>query len=403
MDRFTLTPDASDLLQPVLAGLRSAAARLPAGPSLRVAVGADDHGDVVLPAELLGPAPFVGADADGGIDRWRRAAAKVLEGLALAAVAERVGVPARPDDWRWLGVAIHLAARAWPELGVLPHDVATAVSTLDPGAHPRAGAAVAEIVSRTVGPDALITSFEPYLVADTGPDPDAWLALGRRLLDPVGVRALASGSSPPPPRDVPTTLTPWSWALIDVPAHPRGGRIVASGPGVIAPEWAVGGAALRGLAAAASDVVTLRPESGGPVGRWRLTSAHGFGQIMGARGIMFVFHPSGRFELVLADSFVGPLAAAAVAHEVGSSGLATGRWRVTGPHELRLDGLTAPAVTVHRRDGEKVVMPGDGTWIPALGAAPWAWTEAPDGLRLVGTVFGGPVDVRLREDVDTDS
>src|SRR5690606_10949347 len=87
---------------------------------------------LVHPDEAMGPVP--------PLDRWRRAAACVLEAVALLALARQVGRPPQ-RDWRWIGAAIDLADRAAPDLGLALPDLALAIRTGAPGRHPRAGVA----------------------------------------------------------------------------------------------------------------------------------------------------------------------------------------------------------------------------------------------------------------------
>jgi hypothetical protein len=131
-----------------------------------------------------------------------------------------------------------------------------------------------------------------------------------------------------------------------------------------------------------------------------VASAEGFGQVMGARGIRFTFNADGRLELVLADAFVGPLAAVAMAEQVGTSGVCDGRWRVAGEHRLRFDGIETRSLTLHSRTRDRFMMPargfGLGEWLMALRDDVWTWQPAQDRLVLRGKMMGGEVEVRLR-------
>ena len=174
------------------------------------------------------------------------------------------------------------------------------------------------------------------------------------------------------------------------------------GPGAVRSQWASAGQEHRTLAAATEAVVQLHPSAGGPVGRWTVTSAEGFGQVMGARGVSFLFQGSGGVELTFADAFVGPLAAVAMAEEVGTSGVARGRWSVASPHRVRFAGIDNSGLTLHGRQQGAYRMPAKGfgiaAWLKALEDAPWAWQLNGDRLVLRGEMLGGWVDVRLKRD-----
>jgi hypothetical protein len=348
-----------------------------------------DGPDVHHPDEPAGPLP--------PLDRWRRAAGSVLEAAALAELARRSGV--RPQaDWRWLGAAIHAADVVAPDLGLAAPDLALAVATGRPGEYPRAGvAAMRAWQAQGVDPIRHVR----YLLDGGVVSATEWLKLGTWVLSPAGGLAML------PVRvervadaDIPLALPAWSWQPLRVPPHARGGRILVDGDGVVAEAWAEAGAEHRTLAAAAASACRLDPDPGGPVGSWEVASAEGFGQVMGARGVTFDFKGDGSLELVLADAFVGPLAAVTMAGEVGTSGTCRGRWRVAGRHLLRFDGLETQALTMHgRRDRFRVPAQGFGMgeWIAALSEDVWAWQPAgPDRLVLRGRMMRGEVEVRLR-------
>ena len=166
--------------------------------------------------------------------------------------------------------------------------------------------------------------------------------------------------------------------------------------------WVAAGALHRTLAGATDGGATLVGTPGGPVGSWEVASAEGFDQVMGARGISFRFEPSGVVRIVLADAFVGPLAAVAMAEQVGTSGLVEGRWRVVGRQSLGFAGISAQGLTMHGRSRDRFLMPasgfGIGEWLEALADAPWAWEQRGDRLVLRGTMMGAGVEVRLRKE-----
>src|SRR5690606_34490582 len=156
--------------------------------------------------------------------------------------------------------------------------------------------------------------------------------------------------------DVPVALSPWSWARIEVPPHPRGGRVRVEGRGGIVPAWARAGTVFQGIAGACGDGIRLVPDVGGPVGSWEVRSVQGGVQFMGARGVVFSFLASGRFRVVLADAFVGSIAEVDASKAVGTSGVVQGRWTVEGPRTLRLRDIAPMGVTVHgRKEGSYAV------------------------------------------------
>ncbi|MBA2320927.1 MAG: hypothetical protein H0V89_07220, partial [Deltaproteobacteria bacterium] len=132
-------------------------------------------------------------------------------------------------------------------------------------------------------------------------------------------------------------------------------------------------------------------------------SAEGFGQVMGARGVSFRFSAGGGLQVVLADAFVGPLAAVSVAGEVGTSGVADGRWAVAGPHLLSFRDIVPVGLTMHSRGArDRFAMPaqgfGLGEWLGAMSSAPWGWILDDDRLILRGRMMGGGVEVRFRRE-----
>jgi hypothetical protein len=322
------------------------------------------------------------------LDRWRRAAASVLEAVASAALP---GISDRPA-WVAAGLAVDLADRACPALRLADPDVASAIGGGDLVAAPRGGVAVAR-AWRTRGIDPLVRAREAI-------DPAEWLAIGRWVFDVTGAAAALPGPVPHVADvDVPLDLGPWRWQPLAVPAHPRGGEIVVSGGVAVGEAWAVARRVHRTIAASTTGG-RLSTAAGGPVGRWEVKSAQGYGQVYGARGLVYVFKASGALELELADAFVGPLRAAEAAEHVGTSGTASGEWRVAGPHLVRFDRITPQNLTMHGHGREKFKLPADafgmGPMLQAMQEDVWAWSTDGDQLSLRGTIMGGSVEVRLR-------
>ena len=161
---------------------------------------------------------------------------------------------------------------------------------------------------------------------------------------PVMVRPWAA-------RVPPMSLGPWSWGTVAVAAGRPGGRLALTGEGYIDEPWVRGGQAHRAFVSTVDGPAVAVLEPGGPVGSWELVSAQGFGQVFGARGVRFDFATDGGLNVVLADAFVGPLAALEIAEEVGTSGVAQAGWSVTGRMQLTFEGVAATSMTLHDRTG----------------------------------------------------
>ncbi len=401
MSRFTLDDSSAKVLAPLLPMLEQAGERLPVGPEVRVRLAPTSGFAAYARQTLLLSAALGGPDLHhpderrilDPLDRWRRAAGCVLEGVALAALEQQSRASYQPD-WRWIGAAVLAAHRAAPDLGLLPPELALARSTGDLHLHPRAGAG-AYLAMEYRGEDpwqrAVLLASGGHLEAEE------WLALGRVVMSSGfgGSRLVATPTAPP--RDIPVQIGPWRWQPLEIPAHPRGGRVGVRGPGAVVQPWARGRAVHRTLAAS-TEGCELLPEEGGPSGRWSLLSTHTFGRIHGARGVVFQLHPSGVLDLELADAFVGPVDALEVAEQVGTSGISRGRWRVHGPQQLVFEGLRGATMTFHDKEGGVVVPQGGlGGALEALCQEPWAWELVADRLHLDGTMFGGPVHLRLEK------
>lgn len=407
MDDRVLPDDRAEvLLAPVADVIRAGLDRLPPVPPLEVELGPVagqarlDGGRLVLSDRFEGPGLVHPDEAMGPmppLDRWRRAAATVLESVALLALARQLGRP--PErDWRWIGAAAHMADTAAPELGLALPDLALAIRTGSPGRHPRAGVAVMQAWA-AFGDDPG-RRIRQLLAGGVISEPE-WLAVGRWVLSPEGAAArLPVPVSRPAPLTLPAELDAWSFLPVALDPHPRGGHLALDGPGAVADPWVPGGAAHRTLVGATAGLCRVTGEPGGPVGEWEVASAQGFGQVLGARGITFRFAASGALEIVLADAFVGPLAALPMAEQVGTSGLVQGRWRVAGAHRLGFEGIGAAGLTLHGRSRDRFMVPARGfglaEWLEALSGEVWAWEQTADRLVMRGPMMGATVEVRLR-------
>lgn len=336
------------------------------------------------------------------LDRWRRALMSVLEASATRELADATGAPPDLSAWGWAGFAAYEADRRAPGLGLAAPDLALAWAVGDLGACPRAGAAVM-LAWRARGEDP--GARARALVTGTPPAPDEWLALAAWMASSEGLFPFLPVAVPRrPAADVPLTLPPWSFTRVEVVAHRRGGQVQVSGPGAIAPAWAIGGQVLAGVAAAADGEATFTPSSGGPIGTWSVRSSAGFGQVFGARGMDFRFRGSGAFEVILADAFVGPVQAIGEADRYGTTGIADGTWRVTGPHTLRLGEIRTHNMTVHGRSRREPVLPSESAgmapMLRGMEDSEWRWERDGDALRLFGRLMGGAVEIRLERASD---
>ncbi len=406
MGRLHLDDDARALLAPVQAQLDAGVAALPAGPAVRVRLGdvpgfaAIEPAGVVLSTALTGPGlthPDEPAGASPPLDRWRRAAGCALEAVVIHALAARAQTEPS-SQWWWVGLAVDLVDRAVPALGLALPELALARTTGDLGAHPRAGVAAMR-AWRAQGVDPWERVLE--LLAGEPVDGAEWLGLGAWVLGAGGAGALLVPVRRLAAVDFPVALGPWRWQPLAVPAHRRGGELVVEGTGAVQDPFAVADVEHHTLAGSLDRPARVDGLPGGPVGAWRLASASGFNQTFGARGVTFAFSAGGRFELTLADSFVGPAAALDLAAQVGTSGVAVGRWRVAGARQVHFHGLKVRGVTTHGRDGGPAAMPmgamGAGGWVASLEGTTWRYTVGADGaLVLDGAIMGGPVQVVLR-------
>ncbi|TVQ91068.1 MAG: hypothetical protein EA397_11270 [Deltaproteobacteria bacterium] len=401
-------PQAEALLQPLSTVLAAGLDSLPNAPDARVRVSKTDGffridlGDlpvIVLSEALLGPDMLHPAEAGRpfALDRWRRAVSALLEGLALLTLERDLGAPLDPADWRVAGLAGLAADLACPDLQLALPDLVRAAAAPRPGSEPRAGVAVYR-AAYALGEDpwALAKAW----LSGPGPTVEDWLRYGRWVLGAGLPAHVGVAVDPAPLVDIPVDLPAWSWARLEVPAHPRGGRILVSGGAVVADPWAPGGQVHRTLAGALAEPGALRPDVGGPVGSWDCVSARGFGQVFGVRGMTFSFHASGRMELVLADAFAGGLDALEAAEEVGTSGHAPGTWKVEGERFMRFFGLELSGLSMHGRKNRNFVVPagpmGLGQILQAMQATPWRWEVREQDLYLSGDLMGGRVELRMR-------
>lgn len=401
------------LLAPVRRVVDAAGATLGLDGALRVELGdappwgALGPDRLILDRSLLGPGVHHAVDAAGPvppIDRWRRAAGVVLEALVTRAVEARLGHDAKPD-WRWVGLAADVADALAPELCLGAADLAAAVVVGDLGAQPRAGAAVYRWwrIRGTDPVERLGEWLDGGVLSAT-----EWRDIGAWVLDPLGLAArLAVPVSRRDDLRLPASLSAWSWAMVRIDGGRTGVHAVADGDGSVGDPWVVSGGMLRTVAAAASTAVEVRESDAVPYGDWVLGSAEAMGQVFGARGLVFRFLDGGRFEAVLGDAFVGPLAALPVAEQVGTSGVVQARWEVAGAWSVLLSRVDASGLTLHGRRADRFAVPARGLvlaeWLAELGEAPWTWAVQADRLVMRGRFRGLAVEVRFRREAPEDA
>jgi hypothetical protein len=392
-------------LAPVWSVLDAGLSRLPPGPPLNVEFGAAngfatlDGERLLLSEKLDGPDIYHPGEQLVLLDRWRRGAACILEATAMLSLAQTVDRPPCPN-WKWVGAAIHLADAVAPDLGLAKSSLVIAIRTGNPGRYPRGGLAVYRSWE-AAGED--VWQRIHYVLEGGIISAEEWLEVGLWVFDlERGAPSLFSIPVERPGHvDVPVKLEPWSWKLICVPAHERGGRILVEGDGAVQDPWGVAGRELRTVVAAANRGCALNPSTGGPVGSWQVSSVQGFGQIMGARGVDFHFNASGRLQIVLADAFVGPLAVLAMAEQMGTSGTVSGKWAVGGAQQLVFDQIKSTAVTMHGRDLDPFAMPANGfglsEWIRALTESHWWWEINSARMVMRGKLMGEMIEIRFKE------
>lgn len=401
------------LLQPIAGVVEAAAARLALRPRQPQAWAS-------LPEALLHPGAYAPDDqawleahsdlAALALDRWRRAAGLLLEGLALAALEEEVGAPL-PRAWWTIGPAAEAVDAAAPELGWLWPEAADLLRRPELGlqAGPRRAAWLVRWFRATGRPWPL--GERPSLSAED------WDAFGAWLQDPVhgpSAQAPVPLFGPRPASPTPEALPPLSFARLSVQpsaageqiAWPAGSRVLPAGPPV---ELWVG--------SVAGGPVLLDRQSLLPLGAWRFTGG-AYGENAGAaRGIELEFHADGRIDLVFADAFAGPPTPRLLelGSQFGVSGTGRGRFRVTqarGPGEgsLVFESLDPGLPSVHARFSGRFSLPAETFLGPARrameamvhkdGEGPiWRFRLDGEVLKLETDAFGALVVLRLERPV----
>lgn len=335
------------------------------------------------------------------LDRWRRAAGRVLEALALRAFEESLGLRL-PRAWWSLGAAAEAVDRAAPALGWLLPEAALLLRAPERGlvSRPRAAGWLWRW-ARHGG-----RGWEPGTRPDL--DEEDWAAFGVWLLDPAQgpLAVLPVTLLDDPPVGEPTPSLPeLSFARLRAKAGPAGLWL----------RWRGG---QRGLCA--GQAAELRPgrlyagslglhrERVLPEGPWRLAGGDWGDRPGAARGIELRFVEDGRVELVFADAFAGPGSGMLVelAGRFGLSGTGQGRYRVVearGPRRGRLvfEELRADLLSVHPRFSGRFSLPAETFLGPlrqalaAIAASPWDFEPDGDELLLRARIGGTPALLRL--------
>lgn len=398
-------PPWSALLQPIRGVVDAAAARLDLRPTQAPPLAR------LLTPDLLAPGATTPDDQDWleanpdlaplAMDRWRRAAGLLLEGLAFAALEEEVGARL-PRAWWTVGYAADAADRAAPELGWLWPEAADLLRRPEVGlaAAPRRAAWLLRW-SRSVG--------RPWLLGER-PTLDAadWAEFGRWLQDPRRGPAaqaplpLHSTEPPPPP---PEQLPPLAFARIGLRASPAGLHLQADGQDRLLTS---GQSAELLVGSLGGGPLELRKTSVLPLGVWHLTGGSVSAGAGAARGIELDLHDDGRIDLVFADAFAGPPSGRLLelAAQFGVSGVGKGRFRVTEAHGLGqgclvFDSLDPGLPSVHARFSGRFSLPAETFLGPATRAMEamvgptWRFRVEGECLRLESEIFGAPVVLRL--------
>lgn len=406
--RWPDEPAWNALLRPIAGALERALERLgapvgdvqlePGAPGVLVAA---RTGAIALdPALLAGPHPLdeaLAARAEEGrlhaLDRWRRAAAAVLEGAAHVTLPEE---PDAPPWWR-VACAVEAADRAAPELGSMAFELADWLLAPEAGVGDgRRGAWYVRWLRR-VG--------EPRW---SEPTDEAWAAFGRWLFGSAAAEApipIAAASAEPGS----WSAAPLSFRRVRIAAGPAGARVVPNGLGgapLLVPD---GHRETLLLAARAGGDVGVRLDPAGPVGTWALRSGRTGERFGAARGIELTLRADGTGEVTLADAFVGPATedALSLAAQFGVSGTVLGRWRVAAVDGdaviVALSDVRPVGVTVHPRGRFGFAIPAG----PFLGRAEgmlarvngtrWRVKRVEEGIEAEGRELGPTIVLRFGE------
>lgn len=399
------------VLEPALAALALRPSALPAilpgtsgGPRLSPA-------GLHLDPALLGPGAWHPDDQDWArahpalaplaLDRWRRAAGLVLEGLALRALDELVGAPL-PLSWWTLGPAAEAVDRADPALGWLWPELAMLLARPEVGLAqaPRRAAWLVRWF-RHVG--------RPWVLGERPALTDAdWADFGAWLDDLS--RGPAAGCPVPLSRGDARALP----AEPGAPLSFQRLRLVAGAAGA----WVRAPGLEQGLAGQQQVELRVGSLAGGPppvqvlpllpAGTWRLVGGTAGERPGAARGIELCLRPDGELDMVFADAFAGPPTPylLSLGKQLGVSGTGRGRYRVVGAEgpgrgTLIFDALQPDLLSVHPRFSGRFSLPAEAVLGPvhkaleAMVGVPWLFQHQGDTLLLSAEVWGMATVLRL--------
>ena len=355
---------------------------------------------VVLSRDLMrseGFHPHEQVDLLPPMEASKRAAVSVVEAACLRGLSthvnQRVGT-----DWVWWGWAVYQASRALPGWGVAAPEVAHALRWGEPGAHPRTGVAVCLAWERE-GIDVARRVID-VIANGVRPSSEEWLRLGAWVLDRERGPQASLPVVPPlmerlsPPED----LKPWSWRRVRVGADMRGGEIRVTGRAAVQEPWCRRGVEHETIVGHTEGPARVTMGPGAPLGSWRMASAEGQGQVMGARGVRFIFSPTGRFTARLDNASLGPLAGLPVKASQGASGVVDGRWAVEGPWSLGFTDLDLTSLVTSTSHQDRFAQSSSGVpvWLKGMQQGTWGWRRRGDRLFLQGALEGAPWEIRLR-------
>ena len=333
---------------------------------------------MLLGTDLLGPGLHAAADRDWlaredpllaplALDRWRRTAGLLLEGLLLHQLARKLDHPpsSLPLDWRTLGWAAEQVDQLDGRLGWLWQPAADLLVAPQRSLHdaPRRAAWLLRFlrsIDRAWGEADLL---------DWTIGRSDWAAFGRWCRD------LAHG----PAADCPIPLTaaaaaPIPGAVEALSHHPVRIQAPAAGLRVTSPDLdrpvALSGheQAVLSLGARHATPPVLEQAPGAAAGAWVIRSGEFEQRVGAARGIELVLKPNGRVSFTLANAFMGLVSGdmLSLASRFGASGFGGGRWSVTTLHDasgqgtLTLTDMSIDHLTIHPRKGLKFALPGQG-------------------------------------------
>lgn len=336
-----------------------------------------NHG-MRLGADLLGPGVHAAADQDWlsragpllaplALDRWRRSAGLLLEGLLLHQLARQLDrAPASlPLDWRTLGWAAEQVDRLDERLGWLWQPAADLLTSPQRSLHeaPRRAAWLLRFLQAT-GQEQSRETLLDWTIQRSD-----WASFGGWCRD------LAHGPAAACPIPLtPAAAAPLPDAVAAMSHHPVRVQAPATGLRLTSPDLP-GPVALKGdaqvvvsLGALGDRPPTMAQLPSAAVGTWLIRSGEFEQRVGAARGIELVMEADGRVSFTLANAFMGLVSGdmLSLADRFGASGFGGGRWSVTalsdtdGHGTLAFSDMSIDHLTIHPRKGLKFALPGQG-------------------------------------------